>query len=1261
MMLVSAVRSACSNHSSTDEKHMGDIRLKFKVTPWVLKQALFSISICLVGFGPNIWSSELKSSRVPAQLTDALTPPPPIHRAFPQTALLAMLMQAWTRSLLVLLLYVVAHALGQYDLCKSLVNTDEGAVWEEYACQPKSLSMKDFMRIRVEPAGITCGNPPERFCTLENPYLCSDECDASNPDLAHPPQLMADRERGGLITYWQSVTWSSYPEPLLANITLTWNKTLELTNDVLITFEYGRPTVMVLDKSLNHGRTWQPFQYYADDCLEAFGMPAKRVQDLTVANATRVICTERYSRWVGSKNEKAVRFEVRPRLEIFAGPRMANMEALYTRMESMKGLREFFTFTNLRLRLLRPALGGTYVQRDNLLKYFYAISNIEVPARELGKLVGVGRSKGMGVYCGNPKENCLVLKEPFLCLTRNESAVIDISLVQEGAQAGMSAGSNSDWTFTHLVSFLSQRDNRIGLCNHKNHSYSSHYTDHNNHPNYHSNYNYYHYSSYDNHNSAVSSSAQNDVFQSPDLPSPVTAQPDISQTSDLPTILTDSGVRSSAQTDISQTSDLPTPLTDAAVSSLAQPVLSQSPDLPFIPIVSELSSEAEPEESPFTDPTPTLTDPQPIKTSASPLELTKEAEEAPPTLTDAPPTEPPPTDPPPIKPLASPLEPTTVARETPTPPSPPTPPPPETTPSAAVETPTLAVAPPETEAATTADSSEAPPVATTTLATPDAPEPAVTEAPGKLPVIGCCVPEAGLCRQSQICREVLQGFWQPVRPISLRLFAPMPVLKSTARRSASFNRPGLGYLIVCISPLDPQTSAAEDSGKEEESKPEREDKNLPEPEKESPREGEKKDEGPVDSEKEKVKEMERKEEDKPPEAEKEGPREGEKEEEEAVDSEKEKGKDMEKREEDQQLTLYSITESHFLLCLTGPFWGVFGGTVGPSSAEEKPKEGGEDSKELGSSKEDTKGGGEDSQEKPEGESEESKKEEVSKEKPNGEKEASKESNKLFEESEEDKLYIKKAILKFLLAEGPKPEALKGIIYDDFKADCECYGHSNRCSYIEFINIVTCVSCKHNTRGQNCQHCRLGYFRNASAELDDENVCIECNCNQLGSVHDRCNGTGFCQCKEGTGGVKCDECLTGFFWRQGCVRDSEKVARWREAEHGERRLALALALALASSGEWLIQSAGRHMGGSAAAAPLWFATNVCDDATLPCQNGGTCVQNQQCVCKAEFKGALCQQSVCEGGKCSGATSLTLSLAALLCPMVYQLLAAAHIVS
>uniref|UniRef100_A0A3Q2Z8I4 Netrin G2 n=1 Tax=Hippocampus comes TaxID=109280 RepID=A0A3Q2Z8I4_HIPCM len=265
----------------------------------------------------------------------------------------------------------------QFDTCR----WEAGSGWKDSACQPPPTNMKEAMQIRVDPPGVTCGNPPERFCTLENPYLCSDECDASSPDLSHPPQLMGDRERGGLITYWQTVTWSNYPEPLLANITLSWNKSLEVVDDLVVSFEYGRPTSMVLEKSMDKGLTWQPYQFYADDCMETFGMPPKRVSELAPSNVTRVICTEQYSRWVGAKEEKTVVFEVGARLRVFAGPKLLNMDALYTRLQSSKALRDFFTFTNLRLRLLRPALGGTYVQRDNLLKYFYAISNIDVPAR----------------------------------------------------------------------------------------------------------------------------------------------------------------------------------------------------------------------------------------------------------------------------------------------------------------------------------------------------------------------------------------------------------------------------------------------------------------------------------------------------------------------------------------------------------------------------------------------------------------------------------------------------------------------------------------------------------------------------------------------------------------------------------------------------------------------------------------------------------------------------------------------------------------
>lgn len=72
----------------------------------------------------------------------------------------AMLSQA------LLLLQCIILTLGQYDICKSLVSTDDGPTWEYYACQPKPMSMKEYMQIRVEPPDITCGNPPERYCTL---------------------------------------------------------------------------------------------------------------------------------------------------------------------------------------------------------------------------------------------------------------------------------------------------------------------------------------------------------------------------------------------------------------------------------------------------------------------------------------------------------------------------------------------------------------------------------------------------------------------------------------------------------------------------------------------------------------------------------------------------------------------------------------------------------------------------------------------------------------------------------------------------------------------------------------------------------------------------------------------------------------------------------------------------------------------------------------------------------------------------------------
>uniref|UniRef100_A0A3Q2YK96 Netrin G1 n=1 Tax=Hippocampus comes TaxID=109280 RepID=A0A3Q2YK96_HIPCM len=272
-------------------------------------------------------------------------------------------------------------AWGHYDVCKSQIYSDEGLTWDYMACQPETADMTQYLKVMLDPPNITCGNPPETYCALENPYMCNNECDASTEELAHPPELMFDIEGRNPTTFWQSTSWKRYPKALLVNITLSWNKTIELTDDIVLTFESGRPEQMVLEKSLDYGRSWQPYQFYATDCLDAFTMEPKTVQDLTQHTLLDIICTEDYSRGYVWKYDKTVRFEIKDRFALFAGPRLHNMASLYGQLDTTKNLRDFFTITALRIRLLRPATGATMVDENNLSRYFYAISDIKVQGR----------------------------------------------------------------------------------------------------------------------------------------------------------------------------------------------------------------------------------------------------------------------------------------------------------------------------------------------------------------------------------------------------------------------------------------------------------------------------------------------------------------------------------------------------------------------------------------------------------------------------------------------------------------------------------------------------------------------------------------------------------------------------------------------------------------------------------------------------------------------------------------------------------------
>ncbi|XP_065822543.1 uncharacterized protein ntng2a [Labrus bergylta] len=1132
---------------------------------------------------------------------------------------------------------------GQFNVCRSLRVSEAGPGWELYACQPPPANMKEVMQIKVDPPGITCGNPPERFCTLENPYLCSDECDASSPDLSHPPQLMGDRERGGLITYWQTVTWSRFPEPLLANITLSWNKSLEVVDDIAITFEYGRPTSMVLEKSLDKGVTWQPYQYYADDCLEAFGMSPKRVSELAPSNLTRVICTEQYSRWVGAKEEKMVVFEVRARFGVFAGPKLINMDALYTRMETMKGLRDFFTFTNLRLRLLRPALGGTYVQRDNLLKYFYAISNIDVPARckcNLHASQCVLRDATLQCECDhntsgqdcqrcgpgfNPRSWKPASYLPLPTGTANTCEAAE-SAAMTAPYDSNSSQDSTDSTFSgtdtsNLITRSTQSaevttsspgapttpsitPDSDGAPSRGTQSTGSATTR----------------QAADPSSTVGADRTSSDVpsdFSINALPSGATSDkppsdippPPVPSTEVPTSVVTPPDVLSPAETTSDISPDLPVPASDVPSPDVPFPDILQvpspnapppdappldlpSPDvlapditptdvppsdtlppnllppdvaLPDVPLESSAPNVPSPDEGPLDlslpdVPLPDLPPPNASPPDVPPPDITQEVpapDVLPPdeVLPDVPPTDEPPSN---VSPPDIP---------TPNVPSPDVPPPD----APPLEVPTADLPPPD-------------------VYSPDVPSPDVPPPDVPLPDVS---PEVYSSRTPDILvdvpspDEITPEAPPPDAPVD-SLLRPSKVGEGGAAPDTSSNYVGQYDSASEFAPVDftvpfPGDPNAIKSQPDSGTMPVAEPGTTPEDSRgsiDAPGSNS------VDSGGDYVSA--------------------------GLDTGQIENIGIESGGPDSTAVYNESPDSGFRPVVDFSAALMEGKSTGEdSAASERAGESASDEKK--DSKEETigaldstnpdqffgpkspkaadnpgvdpsaalmenKSSGENTDAT--GTADESDKKNNSKEE-NGEQKEVKEERKKDakvnkrKEKEEKDYEKKKATQKILIPGGPKFSQLSKIAYVTFE-DCECNGHSNRCSYIDFINVITCVSCKHNTRGQNCQYCRLGYYRNTSVELDDEEVCVECDCDPESSLSPHCSDSGLCQCKPGSSGRRCDTCSPGYNWRKDGASCIE---------------------------------------------------NICDDERLICQNGGTCDDFQQCLCPDNFTGPFCEKGVC----------------------------------
>ncbi|KAL7889056.1 hypothetical protein AOLI_G00040300 [Acnodon oligacanthus] len=125
--------------------------------------------------------------------------------------------------------------------------------------------------------------------------------------------------------------------------------------------------------------------------------------------------------------------------------------------------------------------------------------------------------------------------------------------------------------------------------------------------------------------------------------------------------------------------------------------------------------------------------------------------------------------------------------------------------------------------------------------------------------------------------------------------------------------------------------------------------------------------------------------------------------------------------------------------------------------------------------------------------------------------------------------------------------------------CNCHGKSEECYYNhtvadgklslnvngEYEGGGVCIGCSEDTAGINCQSCIDGYYRPSEVNPEDPYPCRPCSCDPRGSTSSACipddtqasagQSAGWCRCKQGYAGERCDRCAFGYTGFPECQR------------------------------------------------------------------------------------------------------------------------------
>ena len=155
--------------------------------------------------------------------------------------------------------------------------------------------MADFVNVAFGKhmyASSTCGkHSATKHCMLLHHGMQTSKscyvCNNNDMHLKHPVSYLTDLNNPNNLTCWTSENNMQYPK----NVSLILNigKKFEITY-VSLQFCSMKPESMAVYKSVDHGKSWIPLQFYSGNCRKIFGRPSKLM--ITKANEQEALCLE---------------------------------------------------------------------------------------------------------------------------------------------------------------------------------------------------------------------------------------------------------------------------------------------------------------------------------------------------------------------------------------------------------------------------------------------------------------------------------------------------------------------------------------------------------------------------------------------------------------------------------------------------------------------------------------------------------------------------------------------------------------------------------------------------------------------------------------------------------------------------------------------------------------------------------------------------------------------------------------------------------